>query len=344
VRGWCKPGVENDESIAYNAWTMRKGRILSILGFVISGLLLFFSLRGVQGREIWLILKKADTMLLFVPLVFIFCAVTICSFRWSRIAGNGTRVRDTFVSLLVGLFVNNVLPLRIGELARGYVLSKKRNVSFTYAFSTVLLDRFFDLTGLLLITFLFFPSQSLPPHVSQAIRLLVGLLIVCVGLMIVLSQERIASHISSKLVQFEASFLKKFAKRVLEIQENLKRIGSPLMILFLIALSFCTWLSMAVALYFVTRTLGVNVPFACIPFVCAMLNMGLTIPSSPGYVGVYQYLLVYLLAIFGVPKTEGFTVSLLYHASWYLPYTLLGFVFLVTEHIKVKEIQNLKTE
>lgn len=321
---------------------MTKGKILSALGIVISAVLLFFSLKGVQGKEIWLTLKNADPILLFVPLAFIFSAVTICSFRWSRVAGNGTRVRETFVSLLIGLFVNNVLPVRIGELARGYVLAKKREVSFTYAFSTVLLDRFFDLTGLLLLTFLFFPGQSLPPHVSMAIRALVGLLIVCVGLIIVLSQERIAKRISSRLIRLETSFLKKSAHRVLEVQENLKRIGSPLTILFLVALSFCTWLSMAVALYFVTLTLGVDVPFTVIPFVCALLNMGLTIPSSPGYVGVYQGLLVYLLSIFGVPKAEGFTISLLYHASWYVPYTVLGFVFLVTEHIKVKEIQNLK--
>jgi hypothetical protein len=322
---------------------MKKGKLLSILGFVISAVLLVFSLKGVEGKEIWLTLKKADPFLLFVPLLFIFSAVTVCSFRWSRVAGNGTRVRDTFISLLIGLFVNNVLPMRIGELARGYVLSKKTGATFTYAFSTVLIDRFFDLTGLLLLTFVFFPSQSLPPHVSQAIRLLVGLLIVCIGFIILLSQERIANHISSRLIRFEASFLKKFAHRIMEIQENLKRIGSPLTILLLIALSFFTWFSMAVALYFVTRALGVNVPPACIPFVCAMLNMGLTIPSSPGYVGVYQYLLVYLLSIFGVPKTEAFTISVLYHASWYIPYTILGFIFLVTEHIRVKEIQNLET-
>lgn len=321
---------------------MKKGRLLSILGFVISAVLLVFSLKGVEGKEIWLTLKRADPVLLFVPLVFIFFAVTVCSFRWSRVAGNGTRVRDTFISLLIGLFVNNVLPMRIGELARGYVLSKKTGATFTYAFSTVLLDRFFDLTGLLLLTFLFFPSQSLPPNVSLAIRLLVGLLIVCVGCIIVLSQERVANHISSRLLRLETSFLKKSGHRILEIQENLKRIGSPFTILLLIALSFCTWFSMAVALYFVTRTLGVNISFGYIPFVCALLNMGLTIPSSPGYVGVYQGLLVYLLAIFGVPKTEGFTVSLLYHASWYVPYTILGFIFLVTEHVRVKEIQNLE--
>ena len=98
------------------------------------------------------------------------------------------------------------------------------------------------------------------------------------------------------------------------------------------------------ALYFVILALGVSVPFACVPFVCALLNMGITLPSSPGYVGLYQFLLVYLLSIFGVPKYEGFTVSVLYHASWYIPYTVVGFIFLIHEHLRIKDIQKLDEE
>ena len=65
---------------------------------------------------------------------------------------------------------------------------------------------------------------------------------------------------------------------------------------------------MSVALYLATLAVGVPVPFLCVPFVCALLNFGITVPSSPGYVGVYQFLIVYLLSIFGVPRSEGFTI------------------------------------
>jgi hypothetical protein len=240
------------------------------------------------------------------------------------------------------MFVNNVLPARLGEVARGYVLSQKKGLSFTYAFSTVLLDRFFDLTGLLLLVFVFFPRTSLPPWVSRGIYAIIGGLVLCVLMIILLSRESVANHLSARFTRIEKSFLSRFAKRVIEIQENLKRIGSPLTMIFFVIISFSIWLSMSLALYSVIRTLGISVPFVCVPFVCALLNVGIIVPSSPGYVGVYQFLLVGLLSIFGVPRYEGFTISVLYHASWYIPYTVVGFLLSLREHLRIRDIRKLE--
>ncbi len=206
-----------------------------------------------------------------------------------------------------------------------------------------LLDRFFDLTGLLLLMFVFFPRGSLPPRISQGIYIIIGVLIFCVLMIILLSRKSFVDHLSERFTNLEKSFLSKFAKRIIEIQENLTRIGSPLTIIFFVIISFFTWLSMSAALYFVVLTLGISLPSVwIIPFVCALLNIGITVPSSPGYVGVYQFLLVYLLSIFGVPKHEGFTISILYHASWYIPYTISGFLFLLREHLRIRDIQKLE--
>ncbi|OPY73437.1 MAG: hypothetical protein A4E62_00476 [Syntrophorhabdus sp. PtaU1.Bin002] len=321
---------------------MRKGNILTVAGFVISIVLLYFSLKDIRYQEILLTLKRADFRFLFVPLAFIGLAVTLCSFRWSRITGSGVRFRDTFIALLIGLFVNNVLPARIGEVARAYVLSKRKGLSFTFGFSTVLVDRFFDLTGLLLLTFIFFPRYSLPPAVSKAIYFLVALMIICIALILLLSRERFANTIAVGFHKIRRPLFSKLALRIMTIQENLKRISSPFNLLCFVLISFITWFAMSTALYFVTLALGVHVDFMYIPFVCALLNMGLTIPSSPGYVGVYQFLLVYLLSIFGVPKHEGFAISIIYHAAWYMPYSIIGFIFLLKEHLKIREIRSLE--
>lgn len=321
---------------------MRKGNIITVLGFLISILLLYFSLKDIRFQEIVLTLRKADYRFVFIPLLFIMLSATLCSFRWSRIAGRGVRFRDTFVALLIGLFMNNVLPARIGEVARAYVLSKRRALPFTYCFSTVLVDRFFDLAGLLLLTFIFFPRQDLPPTVSKAIYLLVALLLVCISFIILLSRERFAHGLSGRLEKLQRPLFSKLAARVIMIQANLKRINSPFNLVSFVLIAFVTWFSMSVALYFVTLALGVQVRFVSIPFVCALLNMGLTMPSSPGYVGVYQFLLVYLLSIFGVPKHEGFAVSIIYHGAWYIPYTILGFVFLLRQHLKIRELRRLE--
>jgi len=321
---------------------MKKQKIITLAGFFISIILLYFSLRDIKFDEIVKTLQRADYRLLFVPLVFIAISITGCSFRWSRICGGNVRFSQTFTALMIGLFVNNVLPARIGELARGYVLSKKTGLSFTYSLSTVLADRFFDLTGLLAITFLFFPKHSLPPATSKAIYVLVALLIACILIMIVLSHRRFASIIARRLQGVKRPFFSEIAQRVLEIQENLRRVNSPLNLTGFIILSIINWLSMSAALYFIALSLGITLDFKYVPFVCALLNMGLVIPSSPGYIGVYQFLLVYLLSIFEVPKPEAFTIAVLFHASWYIPYNVVGAVLAIKEHLKFEEIKDLK--
>ena len=323
---------------------MKKRTFVTIFGFTVSIVLLYFSLRGIEFRQIWATIGRANPLLAFLPLVFIATAISLSAFRWSKVSGPNVLFRETFSALLIGMFINNVMPARLGEVARGYVLSRKRNLSFTYAFSTVLLDRFFDLTGLMLMTFLFFPRGRLPHRVSQGIYAIIGMVVLCALLIILLSRQSFANRFAKRFAGVEQSFLAKLGRRLIEIQENLSRIASPLTIVLFVGISFCTWLSMSVALWVVTVALGIHVPFACIPFVCALLNIGITIPSSPGYVGLYQFLLVYLLSIFGVPKYEGFTVSILYHASWYIPYTVVGFALLLREHLRIKDIQRLEEE
>ncbi len=322
---------------------MKKHKFIAVLGFVISITLLYFSLKGIEFREIWATLEKTSLALAFLPLLFIGAAIALASFRWSRIAGTSVKFGEAFSAMLIGMFANNVLPLRLGEVVRGYVLCHKKNLSFTYACSTVALDRFFDLTGLLLLALVFFPRGRLPSAVSDGILIVIGVLVFCIFLIILLSRESFVGYLSKRFTA-ERSLLSRLTRRVLEVQENLTRIGSPLTIVFFVVISFFDWLSMSVALYLVTCALHVPIPFACIPFVCALLNFGITIPSSPGYVGVYQFLIVYLLSIFGVPKSEGFTISILYHASWYVPYTVAGFSLSLREHLKIRDMGSLDAE
>jgi len=72
-----------------------------------------------------------------------------------------------------------------------------------------------------------------------------------------------------------------------------------------------------------------------------VLNLGLIVPSSPGYVGVYEFLLVTLLSIFGIPKHEALSLSVLFHAVWYVLYTTVGFVFFLREGVSIGEIKGL---
>ena len=320
---------------------MNRNRLISVAGFVVSIVLLYLSVRGTHFGQIGSILKAVDFRLLPVSVMFIFTSASLCAYRWAKVSGRGTKFSETFTALIIGLFVNNVLPARIGEAARGYVLAKRRGYSFTFALSTVLLDRFFDLTGLIILLFIFFPRQSLPPAVSKAIYAVLALLLTAIALIFLFSGQRFTGKLTQRLLKTDRPFLSGIAHKIAEIAENLRRIKSPSNLLICVVLSCMIWFSMSLALYTTGLALHVDLPFFCVPFVCALLNMGLTIPSSPGYIGVYQFLLVYLLSIFDVPKEQGFAISVLYHASWYVPYNLLGFFLLLREHVHLRDIKKL---
>lgn len=321
---------------------MDKKRLFTIIGFLISFILLYFSLKDIHFNEIYTILKNANYRLVLLPTCFIFLAAFFSSFKWSKISGGRVKIKNAFIALIIGLFINNVLPARIGEVARAYVLSKKEELSFSFTLSTVLVDRLFDLIGLLIITFLFFPKQKMPPQVSKAIYMLILILTICIVFFILFSNKMAAQIISNKLNKLKKSFFVKLGNKVFEIQENLSRIKSPATTIFYIFIAFIQWLCMSSALYFVTLITNTKIDFFYIPFICALLNMGIAIPSSPGYIGVYQFILVYLLSIFEVPKSQGFTVSILFHASWYIPYNIGGFFLLINEHVNIKELKKAK--
>lgn len=323
---------------------MKKHKLFTIAGFVISIVLLYLSLRGIDYRQFAGTIKRADITYAFLPLICIMISISLCSLRWMRVVGYNTRFPDAFMALLIGLFINNVLPARIGEVARGYALSKRIGVPFTYAVSTVFVDRVFDLLGLLLITFIFFPGQALPAYVSKALYALVAVFLICVLFLFAISQEKVASKITGYLHRHPKPFFNKLAKRISEIHENLRRIRTPGRLSVSVVLTVANWFSMAMALYFSLRTFGVVLPFAYVPFICAILQMGLAVPSSPGYIGVYEFLLISLLAIFGIPKYEAFTVAIFFHASWYIPYNILGFIFIIKEHLHIKDIQKMDKE
>jgi len=79
-----------------------------------------------------------------------------------------------------------------------------------------------------------------------------------------------------------------------------------------------------VAVWLVGRSLGIELgPLECV-FVTGALNLGVAIPSSPGFVGTYQWLAVASLGVLDVGREEALAFSILLHASWYVPTTVIG--------------------
>jgi uncharacterized membrane protein YbhN (UPF0104 family) len=91
-----------------------------------------------------------------------------------------------------------------------------------------------------------------------------------------------------------------------------------------LGLSVVAWTLGTIAVFLVGRSVGIDLGPLDAVFVGSVLALGVAIPSSPGYVGTYQWLGVASLGLLDVPVNEALAFSILMQASWFIPTTLIG--------------------
>ncbi len=98
-----------------------------------------------------------------------------------------------------------------------------------------------------------------------------------------------------------------------------------------LVLSAVAWGAWALAAGLVCRSLGISLSPIELVFVTAVINLGVVIPSSPGFIGTYQWLAVSALGVVGVDGEVAIAFSLLMQAIWYVPTTVVGGVIAIRE-------------
>ncbi|MEW6007662.1 MAG: lysylphosphatidylglycerol synthase transmembrane domain-containing protein, partial [bacterium] len=240
-------------------------------------------------------------------------------------------------SFLIGLMVNNVLPARIGELARPYILKKRENVSISLALGTVLLERVFDgLSVFLFLAILLFVCQF-PPKVKTMGFVVAFFYILALFFFILIKVKK-------DFVLKKMAFSKKLRGMVEEFVEGFSILGSLKQVFIILLYSIVVWVIYGLFLYFCINGFSLNLPVYVGFFVLVMAVIGVMIPAAPGYLGTYQYFCILALAIFGVDKDIAFSYSMVTYVISFVPVTIAGIVFLFLEGLSFGKLLSLKKE
>ncbi len=130
---------------------MPKGRILgALVGLAISIGAGYLALRHVSLHAVWKALREAHYWWLAPALVAMGVGVALRVQRWRAMFPPAERpgFAATFWALVLGLFANNVLPARLGEIARMAALSRETGLRRTQVLTTIAVERVFDLAAL----------------------------------------------------------------------------------------------------------------------------------------------------------------------------------------------------
>jgi glycosyltransferase 2 family protein len=315
------------------------------ISFGISAVFLVAVLRAIDPSRIAASLSTAEWRLLPIAIVLYFAAVWIRSVRWGLLLPQqAVRTSTLFRTLVVGFTVNNVLPMRMGEVARVYLLGRWGAVPYGSTLASLVAERILDglsLALLLLISLRLLPN---PPAYLVGIGALAAAGF-CVGGGLV----AVAAWRSSAIVTATRWLVRPLPTRLRELAERLAgsfagelafvrgahRLG---VILGLSVVAWCFELGLFYVLM-VGFPLPASVPLAFL--VGSAANFATLVPSSPGYVGTFDGALIKVLTdSAGVAIDPGLAgaYALVVHATLFLPVIILGTLVLWRSHMSFGQI------
>lgn len=299
-----------------------RSRLIILLGAAVSAGLLVLALRRVDVGDAWRTARGANLGWLALGTIGVNIGLLPMALRWRTLsAGVAPRKPSTgsfLQAILCAQGVNNVIPARAGDVVRIVWLNRAAGAGAAAATASMIADRALDILALAVIIAIGFPFVPGRTWVTAVgIAALVGCVLL-VGAWLA-SRRYVARH--PDLLPAASGRLKT------ELRRFVTAFGGVLTwprAARAAAWTVGIWGTWAVGAWAVARSIDIDLTIGQVLFVAAVLNVGLAIPSSPGFIGTYQWLVVAGVGLFGVDADQGFAFSVLLQLTWFVPQTLIG--------------------
>jgi hypothetical protein len=333
-----------------------KSRYTTIIGLVVSAVFLYLAFRNSDFREIWQVTRRTNPWLLLASLPWLAVHFWLRAVRWRYLLKpvGQPPVSSLFGATLIGFMANNVLPLRVGEFVRAFVLARRERLTVSGAFATLVVERIFD--GLFLLMLFIGVLLILPLELSSRaeswVRALAyaggGLYLTAVAFIVLIKWKAgLAVRVAERLLG-PFPRLKEAAAGVIEaFASGLKSINEPRLLLIISAYSLVIWLTCA-GYYYMTllafpSPAGGSLGDAAGPlgsiFVLGAIAFGVMLPSSPGFVGTYQFACIIALTAMGASSAAAEGYAIVSHAVQYIAVTVSGIACLQVYKFSFQDIR-----
>lgn len=292
-------------------------------------------LHDVHWAEVSDSIRDANYGLLLLAALMLLGTFVIKALRWRLLLQRPElRVWHLFGSLNVAYFLNNVLPLQVGDIGRGYLISELDGLSMTRTLSTILVERVLDvltLLGILLALALFI---DVPAEV-RAPSLVLAAVFGGIGIAIVITSTRrsLALSITDRLLVLAPHASRpKLRSMAGSALDGFAAVTDARAAPAVFALSTAVWLGTGVVVYTGIQAFDLPLGYGPALFLVVATTFGFFVPSTPGSFGVYHAIVTAVLVnVWDIDKELAVSFALIVHLVFYLPPMLLGPLFLWLE-------------
>ena len=290
------------------------------LAAVVTAVFGYFAVRDAHPDEVWRALRESNVLWLLPAIALLALGTLARAVRWWSLFGRETRppLGPVTASMLVGLALNNLLPLRAGEAARILALGRRTGVSRVETLATVALERALDVFCLIVLLFAVVPwlpdVHWLRPAAALALLIAVGLLALAVV------GERPFHALARRSARLEHAWHS--ASRGLVGLRDLRIAFAGF------AWTMLSWVLIALSFWAVTLSFDLGLSPAAGVLVLSAVGLALILPAAPASLGVFEAATVLALAAYDVPRSEALSYAFVLHAVNLFPYVIAGAVAL----------------
>lgn len=270
-------------------------------------------------------IQQADLRFLLAGILSEVLWLTVRGFVWRTLLQNKASYRDTFISINEGYLLNNILPFRLGEIGRAFLLGRKARLDFWQVIPSILVERLLDLAiaaGIILSTLPFVIGVTWAKQAAIAIGI-----IVLSGLVAIYVLARNRTWVLSLIDKAGErwSLVKKLAgRRVEAFFDGLGIITDGKLFLRAVGWEALNWLVSLLQYYLMMRAFFVAPHLLWVLFALGVGAMGIAAPSSPGAIGVFEASILVALLAFGLDASSATAFALAVHFSAYIITGLIG--------------------
>jgi uncharacterized protein (TIRG00374 family) len=319
------------------------------IGLLVSAVFLYLAFRKTNLHEVYQNLAAADLWYLLPASALTIFAFWVRALRWGFLLRPMKTIRlgTLFSATMIGFMCNNLLPMRLGEFVRAWVIGRSARIRASAAFATIVVERLFDLFSMIAIfggVLLFAPIR----HRQLKSLVLAGFffgIVILAGLLVLHFRGR---RLGEVFTRFVPRALRPRAASTLDaFQTGLGIFRHPARMAVVAGLTFLMWFCFAgvIRICFAAARLeagGAILTPAASFIVLVVIGIGIMVPSGPGFIGTMQAAGVFGLAIAGyTDRGRALSFSILYHITQWVPIVLVGLFYLTKENLSLAQIGHL---
>lgn len=313
------------------------------LGIVIAVIFLFVFFRGTDFGSIGSVLQTTNYWFLLPALALYFAGVFARAIRWHFLLRSIKQIGygRLFQVTLIGYMANDLLPFRIGELVRAYVMGETEQISKASTLVTIVLERIFD--GVTMLLFVGVASLFLPLEGWIRSMLLIGSVLFAAAVVVLVVaagyRERFDHLIHRAMGRLPERWGARGLKLIDSFFHGLSVLRTPADSFLALGFSIVAWLLEAGMYAVLALGFRIDLSFPAFVLTTAVANLVTIVPSTPGYVGVFDAAVKNLLEFFQVAPNVAASYTILLHAALILPVVVVGLVLMSRLGLTLGQLQ-----